>query len=167
MSGVIAALIAAGLLAGAILPARQRPVSAVTTRAAQRIDALLPQTQCGACGYAGCRPYADAVAHGRAAIDRCPPGGDRTLRALAELVGIDPPPPPFPARPAARVAWIDESTCIGCVKCIRACPVDAIIGAPKQLHAVVARWCTGCALCVPACPVDCIELVPEPAVAST
>jgi Na+-translocating ferredoxin:NAD+ oxidoreductase subunit B len=126
----------------------------------QRIDALLPQMQCRRCGHAACRPYAEAVAGG-GPVDGCPPGGAALVAALATLTGRAAP------REAARlpgeplqVATIDEAACIGCVLCLKACPVDAIVGAPKRMHAIVAAWCTGCGLCVPPCPVDCIGLAP-------
>ena len=128
----------------------------------EAIDALLPQTQCGQCGFAGCRPYAEALARGEAGIDHCPPGGDAGARALAGLLGR-------PARPVdplrgmekpPQLAWIRELDCIGCTKCIQACPVDAIVGASKRMHTVIAELCTGCELCLPPCPVDCIELHP-------
>jgi electron transport complex protein RnfB len=128
---------------------------------AARIDRLLPQTQCGQCGYAGCRPYADAIAHGTAEINQCPPGGAAGIRALAELLQR----PRLPLNPANGIerpkalAVIDEATCIGCTKCIQACPVDAIIGAPKLMHTVIAELCTGCELCLPPCPVDCIDML--------
>jgi electron transport complex protein RnfB len=134
---------------------------------AGRIDALLPQTQCTQCGFDGCRPYAEAIARGEADIDRCPPGGDAGAAALAAL--LERPAPPVdracgepPATP--EVAFIDESTCIGCTKCIQACPVDAIVGAAQQMHTVIASECTGCKLCIPPCPVDCItlEAAPDP-----
>ena len=127
-----------------------------------RIDGLLPQTQCGECGYAGCRPYAEAIVAGAADIDQCQPGGAGTVRHLAELLGQTPPlSSPEPADNVQPVvACIDEQACIGCVKCITACPVDAIIGAAKQLHTVMPKVCTGCGLCVPPCPVDCISLLP-------
>jgi electron transport complex protein RnfB len=127
-----------------------------------RIDALLPQTQCTKCGYEGCRPYAEAVAKGEADIDQCPPGGDEGVAKLAALLQRV-AKPLDPARGAYRppqVAVIDEALCIGCVKCIDACPVDAIVGASRQMHTVIAAWCTGCELCIPPCPVDCIALVP-------
>ena len=132
---------------------------------AARIDALLPQTQCTQCGYAGCRPYAEAIAAGEADIDRCPPGGDEGVARLAALLGRAPKPldPAYGTYRAPQVAVIDEPACIGCTKCIQACPVDAIVGASKLMHTVIAAWCTGCELCLPPCPVDCIELVPVPA----
>lgn len=127
---------------------------------ADRLDAALPQTQCRACGYAGCRPYAEAIATGEADIDQCPPGGDAGAARLAALARktVKTLNPAFGAYRAPQVAVIDEALCIGCVKCIQACPVDAIVGAPKMLHAVIATWCTGCELCLPPCPVDCIRL---------
>ncbi|NMK49671.1 electron transport complex subunit RsxB [Achromobacter sp. Bel] len=129
---------------------------------ADRIDALLPQTQCTKCGYDGCRPYADAIAEGAAPINRCPPGGDEGIAALAALLQT----PVLPldlerGEPGPLlVACIDESHCIGCTLCIQACPVDAIVGANKHMHTVLADWCTGCDLCVAPCPVDCIQMVP-------
>ncbi len=128
-----------------------------------QIDALLPQTQCGQCGFPGCRPYAEAIAAGEADINQCPPGGEATIRALADL--LDREPKPLAAEhgetpEVKQVAVIDEQTCIGCTLCIQACPVDAILGAPKQMHTVIAEECTGCKLCLPPCPVDCIDMVP-------
>ncbi|MFJ4248556.1 electron transport complex subunit RsxB [Pseudomonas sp. NPDC089741] len=128
----------------------------------QRIDALLPQTQCGKCGHPGCKPYAEGLAAGEA-INKCPPGGDETIAALAELLkvpvleldisrGSAPP----------QVAYIREAECIGCTKCIQACPIDAIVGAAKLMHTVLIDECTGCNLCVAPCPVDCIEMHPLP-----
>ena len=129
---------------------------------ADRVDALLPQTQCTKCGYDGCRPYAEAIAEGAAPINRCPPGGDDGVAALSALLGT----PLLPldlsrGEPGPLlVARIDESHCIGCTLCIQACPVDAIVGANKHMHTVLDDWCTGCDLCVAPCPVDCIQMVP-------
>ena len=132
---------------------------------AARIDALLPQTQCTRCGFNGCRPYADAIAAGNADIDQCPPGGDEGVARLADLLGRAAKPlnPANGAYRPPQVAVVDEEACIGCTKCIQACPVDAIVGASKRMHTVIASWCTGCELCLPPCPVDCIALVPVPA----
>jgi Na+-translocating ferredoxin:NAD+ oxidoreductase subunit B len=133
---------------------------------ADQIDALLPQTQCGQCSYPGCRPYAEAIASGAADINQCPPGGEATVLALAELLGRDPKPLAVEERPPS-LAVIDEATCIGCTLCIQACPVDAILGAGKQMHTVITSECTGCELCVAPCPVDCIEMVEEPVTLKT
>jgi electron transport complex protein RnfB len=127
-----------------------------------RIDALLPQTQCTRCGFTGCLPYAAAIANGEAQINQCPPGGSATILALAELLGR----PAEPLNPAngieapPSVAWIDESRCIGCARCLAPCPVDAILGAAKYMHTVLIERCTGCELCLPPCPVDCIVMRP-------
>ena len=128
----------------------------------EEIDALLPQMQCGKCGYPGCRPYAEAIAEGRADINQCPPGDQEGIGKLAQL--LDVPPKPlntshgFP-RPGQVIARIDEQLCIGCTFCTRVCPVDAIVGAGKQMHTVIAAECTGCELCIAPCPMDCISLV--------
>lgn len=129
---------------------------------ADQINGLLPQTQCGQCDYAGCRPYAEAIAAGEADINQCPPGGEETIRALANLLDMDPKPlnQEHGQHKEKLVAVIIEPTCIGCTLCIQACPVDAILGAPKQMHTVIESECTGCELCVPPCPVDCIDMVP-------
>jgi len=132
------------------------------------VDALLPQTQCTQCGYGGCRPYASAIVLEQAPVNRCPPGGTAGIIQLAAVTGR----PPLPLDPACgveaprRVASIVASLCIGCTKCIQACPVDAIAGAPKRLHAVLTEACTGCGLCLAPCPVDCIEMVDPPAPAT-
>ncbi|MGH8670920.1 MAG: RnfABCDGE type electron transport complex subunit B [Burkholderiales bacterium] len=129
---------------------------------ALQIDALLPQTQCRRCGYQGCMPYATAIAHDAADINQCPPGGNEGIASLARLLNRVPKPlnPANGAIATAALAFIDEASCIGCVRCIDACPVDAIIGAPKRMHTVISFECTGCELCVPACPVDCIDMIP-------
>src|SRR5215467_9530834 len=130
---------------------------------ADDIDALLPQTQCTRCGYSGCRPYAEAIVTGDADINQCPPGGAATIAALARLLAR----PELPLNPAngtetpSLVALIDEDACIGCARCLPPCPVDAILGAPKQMHTVILALCTGCELCVAPCPVDCIAMVPR------
>lgn len=126
----------------------------------ERIDALLPQTQCGQCGYPGCRPYAEAVANGDS-INKCIPGGESTIAELADLLGREPEPLDGEAAPP-KVAVIREDECIGCTKCIQACPVDAILGAAKHMHTVIESECTGCDLCVDPCPVDCIDMVELP-----
>lgn len=126
-----------------------------------QIDALLPQTQCGQCGYAGCRPYAEAIAEGEEA-NKCPPGGETTMVALSELLGRDPTSlaDAEAAEKPKSIAYIVEEECIGCTLCIQACPVDAILGAAKSMHTVIADECTGCELCIPPCPVECIHMHP-------
>ena len=128
----------------------------------ERIDAILPQTQCGQCGYPGCRPYATAIAKGEADINLCPPGGEDGVKKLAELLGVEPKPldETHGVTKPKSVAYIQEDLCIGCTLCIQACPVDAILGAAKQMHTIIAAECTGCELCVAPCPVDCISMVP-------
>jgi electron transport complex protein RnfB len=135
----------------------------VTKSLADQIEDLLPQTQCTKCGYPACRPYAEAIAAGEADINRCPPGGLEGVARLSSVTGR----PVIPINPAnglerpRPVAFIDESLCIGCTLCIQACPVDAILGAPKQMHTILPSLCTGCDLCVAPCPVDCIAMVPN------
>lgn len=129
----------------------------------RKIDKLLPQTQCGECGYSGCAPYAKAIAQGEAPIDKCPPGGLETLRGIGGALGID--TTPYEAHLSEKIrppsiVKIVEAACIGCTKCIQACPVDAIVGTGKKMHTVIEEDCTGCELCIPACPVDCIEKIP-------
>ncbi len=135
---------------------------------AHDIDALLPQTQCTRCGYSGCLPYAEAIAAGLAAINQCPPGGAATIAALAALLerALLPLNPANGVEGPERVAQIDEEVCIGCARCLPPCPVDAIVGASKQLHTVVLALCTGCELCVAPCPVDCIAMVPRAGLAA-
>jgi Na+-translocating ferredoxin:NAD+ oxidoreductase subunit B len=128
---------------------------------AEEIDAILPQTQCRQCGFSGCRPYAEAIAEGRAQINQCPPGGEDGIHQLARLLGVE----SLPLNTAhgvfkpKEVALIDEQACIGCTLCIQACPVDAIVGAGRQMHTVISGECTGCSLCLEPCPVDCIQMV--------
>jgi len=128
----------------------------------EQIDALLPQTQCGLCGHGGCMPYAEAIVFDNASINLCPPGGVKTLHALGELLQIDPVPYVKDMEQKAKpklLAVIREAECIGCTKCIQACPVDAILGSAKKMHTVIASECTGCELCISPCPVDCIDLI--------
>jgi electron transport complex protein RnfB len=138
-------------------------LTAVTKTLADQIEDLLPQTQCTKCGYPACRPYAEAIARGEAGINQCPPGGMEGVARLASVTGR----PVIPINPAngverpRPVAFIDESLCIGCTLCIQACPVDAILGAAKQMHTILPSLCTGCDLCVAPCPVDCIAMIPR------
>lgn len=127
-----------------------------------KVDSILPQTQCGQCGFAGCRPYAEAITSGEADINRCPPGGETVILALADLLGVDPKPldEEVGEEKTKMVAFIDEPICIGCTLCLQACPVDAICGAAKQMHTIIESECTGCELCVEPCPVDCIYMIP-------
>lgn len=126
-----------------------------------KIDTILPQTQCGQCGYPGCRPYAEAIAAGKAAINQCPPGGQDGIDALADLLGVQTLElnAEFGEEKSKQVAFIREAECIGCTLCIQACPVDAIVGASKVMTTIIADECTGCELCVPPCPVDCIDMI--------
>jgi len=131
----------------------------------EQIDALLPQTQCGLCGYGGCMPYAEAMVFEAAPINLCPPGGVHTLRELGRLMNQDPEPYVSEMEHKAKppmLAVIREAECIGCTKCIQACPVDAILGSAKQMHTIISAECTGCELCVPPCPVDCIDILIQP-----
>lgn len=143
-------------LAGLALSVVANRVPGSDAEIVERVNDILPQTQCAQCGYPGCRPYAIAVAEGSAAINLCPPGGDTTVKKLAEMLGRSVLPLGEQTRPS--VAVIDESACIGCKHCISACPVDAIVGAPQRMHTVIASECTGCELCIEPCPVDCISL---------
>ena len=126
----------------------------------EKIDSILPQTQCGQCSYTGCKPYANAISKGEAEINQCPPGGEIVIRALAELMDVKYKPldESYGISKPKAVAFIDEDTCIGCTFCIQACPVDAILGAAKQMHTIIEKECTGCELCLPPCPVDCITM---------
>jgi electron transport complex protein RnfB len=146
------------LLAGVGLAYVYRRLPAADSDLVEQVNELLPQTQCAQCGFPGCRPYAEAVVDGSAAINLCPPGGDETVRRLARLLGKD--VMPLAESVVEAVAVIDEAACIGCYHCRNACPVDAIVGAPQFMHTVIAAECTGCELCVAPCPVDCIEMRP-------
>lgn len=156
------ALTALTLAGGALLSFAVRVFRVDGNPLVESIDAGLPQTQCGQCGHPGCRPYAEAIANGEA-INRCPPGGQETVDRLAELLGVATLPLDADPETAAvdRVAVIIEEDCIGCTKCIQACPVDAILGAAKLMHTVLPDLCTGCDLCIAPCPVDCIEMIPR------
>jgi electron transport complex protein RnfB len=125
----------------------------------EKIERLLPQTQCGDCGFNGCHPYAEALIENNVEINRCLPGGNETIKDLARFLGTDIKPLYKKSKNTNTVALIDEAVCIGCVKCITACPVDAIIGAPKQMHSIIDQYCTGCELCIAPCPVDCISMI--------
>jgi len=128
----------------------------------EKIDAILPQTQCGQCGFPGCKPYAIAIAEGRADINQCPPGNEKGIQELADLLGVKPKPlnTAHGLPKSKSIAFIDEQSCIGCTFCIQACPVDAIVGAAKKMHTVIGVECTGCELCIAPCPVDCISMTP-------
>ncbi|WP_318406847.1 electron transport complex subunit RsxB [Photobacterium leiognathi] len=163
MSGILIAVIAVAVLAaifGIILGFASVKFKVEADPIVEQIDAILPQTQCGQCGYPGCRPYAEAIANGDV-INKCPPGGQVTIEKLADLMGVDvPDSAPDAEKSIKKVAFIHEDMCIGCTKCIQACPVDAIVGGTKSMHTVIKDECTGCDLCVSPCPTDCIEMVP-------
>ena len=161
LSGILA-FVALATFFGLVLGAASILFKVESSPVVEKIDALLPQTQCGQCTYPGCRPYAEAIAAEEAPINLCPPGGDNVIQALADLLDVD-ALPLGEAEDEAQgsvVAVIIEDTCIGCTLCIQACPVDAILGAAKRMHTVIESECTGCELCVAPCPVDCIEMVP-------
>ncbi|WP_461518840.1 electron transport complex subunit RsxB [Porticoccus sp.] len=160
----LVALVGLALVFGAVLGFAAIKFHVEGDPIVDQIDKLLPQTQCGQCGYPGCRPYAQAIANGDA-INKCPPGGQPTINALAALLDVEAPTLDEEhgvESDVKKVAYIREDECIGCTKCIQACPVDAILGAAKQMHTVIVSECTGCDLCVEPCPVDCIDMVPVP-----
>ncbi|MCE0555554.1 MULTISPECIES: electron transport complex subunit RsxB [unclassified Motilimonas] len=159
--GIGVAIISLGLLAlvsGLILGYAAIRFKVKSDPIVEQIDAILPQTQCGQCGYPGCKPYANAIANGDE-INKCPPGGEAVILKLADLMGVEPTKLEGEEKPKA-VAFVHEDECIGCTKCIQACPVDAILGATRQMHTVITDECTGCELCVAPCPTDCIEMIP-------
>ena len=161
---ILTALLAIGLLAlvfGLVLGFAAVKFKVESDPLVEQIDQILPQTQCGQCGYPGCKPYAQAIADGDE-INKCPPGGDATIKKLANLMGVEATSldAAHGSEDIKMVAYIREDECIGCTKCIQACPVDAIIGAAKQMHTVIVDECTGCDLCVEPCPVDCIDMLP-------
>jgi electron transport complex protein RnfB len=146
------------LVAGLALSYANRSLPSANSSLVERVNTLLPQTQCTQCGYPGCRPYANAIVENTAAINLCPPGGDATVRRLADLLGREFVCVSEQQDPGALVAVIDEAHCIGCTHCRSACPVDAIVGAQQLMHTVITAECTGCELCIAPCPVDCISL---------
>lgn len=159
----VAVLSVFGLLFGLILGYASRRFAVEDDPVVERIDELLPQSQCGQCGYPGCRPYAEAVGTKGEKINRCAPGGEAVMQKIATLLNVDPQPIDGDAdalEPVRMLAIIDESNCIGCTKCIQACPVDAIVGATRAMHTVISDLCTGCNLCVDPCPTQCIDLRP-------
>lgn len=167
MNIVLYALIVLGGLAlifGALLGYAKIKFKVESDPLVTQIDEILPQTQCGQCGYPGCKPYAEAIANGDD-INKCPPGGDATIKKLADMMGVEAKPLAGSetgevSEPIKKVAYIREDECIGCTKCIQACPVDAIVGAARHMHTVIEDECTGCDLCVEPCPVDCIDMLP-------
>lgn len=170
MNAIVIAVFALVILAalfGALLGFASIRFKVESDPIVDQIDAILPQTQCGQCGYPGCKPYAEAIANGDA-INKCPPGGEATIQKLADLMGVEVPDSAHDLSENVKtVAFIHEDMCIGCTKCIQACPVDAIVGGTKSMHTVVKDLCTGCDLCVAPCPTDCIEMVPVPTTTNT
>ncbi len=157
------ALVSLGLAFGALLGFAAERFRTEGNPIVDQINDILPQTQCGQCGHPGCRPYAEAIANEGEAINKCPPGGEAGIQALADLLDVEAIPldEEHGEESVTSVAFIREAECIGCTKCIQACPVDAILGAAKHMHTVITSECTGCDLCVEPCPVDCIDMIPE------
>lgn len=161
MSGLLIAVLiiaAIAMLAGLSLSFASRCLPAGSDDLLEEVNALLPQTQCAQCGYSGCRPYAEAIVIDHVPINLCPPGGEDTVRRLAERLGREPLPLEAVSSDVRTVAIIDEALCIGCTHCRSACPVDAIVGAHQFMHTVIESECTACELCIAPCPVDCISL---------
>ena len=159
----ISAILILALIFGSILGFAAVRFKVDDNSLVDQINNILPQTQCGQCGYPGCRPYAQAISEEKANINRCPPGGEATIQELADLLGVEAVPLDAEhgeEKENVLVAFIHEDQCIGCTKCIQACPVDAILGAAKKMHTVITSECTGCDLCVEPCPVDCIDMIP-------
>ncbi|MDR0806694.1 MAG: electron transport complex subunit RsxB [Enterobacteriaceae bacterium] len=159
----IIALTLLALVCGAILGFAARRFQVDADPIVDKIEALLPQSQCGQCGYPGCRPYAEAVANNGEMINKCAPGGEAVMLKLADTLGVEPQPldlTTMESNPIRKVAFIDEANCIGCTKCIQVCPVDAIVGSTRAMHTVITELCTGCDLCVAPCPTDCIHMRP-------
>jgi electron transport complex protein RnfB len=164
MSQLVYALSSLGalaLFAGVVLAMAQKLFHVEGDPMAEKIDSLLPQTQCGQCGFPGCKPYAEAVVSGAAEVNSCVPGGERIMLQIADLMGVEPKAVAEEASGPMQ-AYIREDECIGCMLCIKACPVDGIIGGPKQYHTIISDYCTGCELCTDPCPVDCIEMQEKP-----
>ncbi len=165
----VLAILSLAVIAGGILGFAAEKFKVTADPIVEQLEALLPQTQCGQCGHPGCRPYAEAIADGEA-INHCVPGGQDTINHIAQLLGVEPLPLDSEygiESPIKKIAYIREEDCIGCTKCIQACPVDAIIGAAKHTHTVIIDECTGCDLCVEPCPVDCIDMIPIPVTRDT
>lgn len=161
ITSIAIAILTIGILAaifGALLGYSSLRFKVKEDPVVEELNAILPQTQCGQCGYPGCKPYAQAIANGED-INKCPPGGDAVMHKLAERMGIEPQEVEGEDKPKL-VAFIHEDQCIGCTKCVQACPVDAILGATRQMHTVISDECTGCELCVAPCPTECIVMIP-------
>ncbi|MDD0824554.1 electron transport complex subunit RsxB [Mannheimia sp. AT1] len=156
---ILIAIAVIALIFGAILGYSSIKLKVESDPIVDQIDALLPQSQCGQCGYPGCKPYAEAIANGDV-ITKCVPGGQPLVVNLAELLGVEVPAMDGIEEPETKVAFIYEDMCIGCTKCIQACPVDAIVGTNKAMHTIIPDLCTGCELCVAPCPTNCIEMIP-------
>lgn len=166
ITSIWTAIVVVGLLAlfsGLLLGFAARRFEVKSDPIVEKVDAILPQSQCGQCGYPGCRPYAAAISGQGEAINKCAPGGEQVMLKLADLLGVDPQPLDGnneQRHPIRKVAFIDEHNCIGCTKCIQVCPVDAIVGSNKSTHTVISDICTGCDLCIAPCPTDCITMQP-------